>query len=61
MDKSPQKGARRYVVEAAARVVAQLAQVADLARRGQDQTQALATLAVFEETLKLMHEDLARE
>ena len=61
MDESRLEEAQQHVVEAEERVKVQTARVADLARRGQDQTQARVTLAVFEETLRLMREDLIRE
>ncbi|WP_157272307.1 hypothetical protein [Azohydromonas aeria] len=61
MDESRLEEAQQRVVEAEERVKVQAARVADLAHRGQDTTQAQDTLAVFELTLRLMREDLARE
>jgi ABC-type ATPase involved in cell division len=52
--------AQRRVAEAEARVTAQALLVADAARWGLDTAQAKATLAVFEQTLRFMREDLAR-
>jgi DNA-binding phage protein len=60
-NETPLEVAQRRVAEAQAHVNAQIARVADLARRGLDTTQAKATFAVFETTLRIMREDLARE
>lgn len=59
-NESPLEAAKRRVADAEERVRAQAVRVADAARWGQDTTQAKATLAVFEETLRLLQEDLAR-
>lgn len=56
---TPLEMAQRHVVEAEARVEHQRDVVADLAGKGLDTRQAEAILAVFENTLRLMREDLA--
>lgn len=60
-NETPLERARRRVAEAQARVKEQAARVEQAVRWGQDTTQAKATLAVFEGTLRLLLEDLARE
>lgn len=60
-NEAPLEAAQRRFAEAEARVKEQAARVAELARWGQDTTQARATLAVFETTLRFMLEDLIRE
>lgn len=60
-NETPLERAKRRVAEAEARVKEQAARVEQAARWGQDTTQAKATLAVFERTLHLLQEDLARE
>jgi hypothetical protein len=60
-NETPLERAKRRVAEAEARVKDQAVRVAELARMGLDTTQAKATLAVFETTLQMMREDLARE
>lgn len=59
-NETPLERAKRRVAEAQARVKAQAARVEQAARWGQDTTQAKATLAVFEGTLRLLQEDLVR-
>lgn len=61
INETPLERAKRRVAEAQARVKAQAARVEQVARWGQDTTQAKATLDVFEGTLRLLQEDLARE
>lgn len=58
-NEAPLAVARRRVAEGEAHVKAQVARVEDLTQRGHDTTQAQATLAVFETTLRFMREDLA--
>ena len=60
-NETPLERATRRVAEAEARVKEQAARVEKAALWGQDTTQAKATLAVFEGTLRLLQEDLARE
>lgn len=60
-NETPLERAKRRVAEAEARVKAQAARVEQATRWGQDTTQAKATLDVFEGTLRLLQEDLARE
>jgi hypothetical protein len=60
-NETPLEVAQRRVAEAEAHVSAQVDRIAELTRRGLDTTQAKATLAVFEMTLRLMREDLVRE
>jgi hypothetical protein len=60
-NETPLERAKRRVAEAEAHVNAQVDRIAELTRRGLDTTQAKATLAVFEMTLRIMREDLARE
>lgn len=60
-NEAPLERARRRVAEAEARVKEQAARVEQASRWGQDTTQAKATLALFEATLRSMQEDLARE
>jgi outer membrane lipoprotein-sorting protein len=57
---SPLEVARRRVAEAEARVKDQAARVEQAARRGQNTMQAKAVLDVFEGTLRILREDLAR-
>lgn len=59
-NETPLEKAKRRVAEAEARVKEQTTRVEQSARWGQDTTQAKATLAVFEGTLRLLQEDLAR-
>ncbi|WP_157272019.1 hypothetical protein [Azohydromonas aeria] len=59
-NETPLEVAQRRVAEAEARVKEQAARVANAARWGHDTTQAMATLNVFETTLRLMREDLTR-
>lgn len=59
-DETPLEMAKRRVAEAKARVKEQAARVEQAARWGQDTTPAKAALAVFEGTLRLLQEDLAR-
>jgi hypothetical protein len=60
-NETPLEVAQRRVAEAEAHVSAQVDRIAELTRQGLDTTQAKATLAVFEMTLRLMREDLVRE
>jgi hypothetical protein len=59
-NETPLERARRRVAEAEARVKDQAARVEQAARWGQDTAQAKATLTIFEGTLRLLQEDLAR-
>ena len=59
-NETPLEVAQRRVAEAEARVNEQAARVADAARWGHDTTQAKAVLDVFEGTLRILREDLAR-
>ena len=56
----PLEAARRRVAEAEERVKGQAIRVENAVRWGQDTTSAKAALAVFEGTLRLLQEDLAR-
>jgi hypothetical protein len=61
MEETPLERAQRRVAEEQALAKAQADRVADLARRGLDTAQAEAVLAGIEQTLRFLHEDIARE
>jgi hypothetical protein len=61
MDELLLEVAQQRVAEAWTQVADQAGCVADLARQGLDTTRAKAVLAIFEQTLRFMREDLARE